>query len=66
MLGEIRKIEGITEENSSVVVRDVQAATAGTFASQEGEAGSFTATVTLQMAGASMTKVIPGTIEPAA
>ena len=66
VLGEIRKIEGITEESSSVVVSDVQAATAGTFASQEGEAGSFTATVTLQMAGASMTKIIPGTIEPAA
>ena len=66
VLGEIRKIEGITEENSSVVVSDVQAATAGTFASQEGEAGSFTATVTLQTGGASMTKVIPGTIEPAA
>lgn len=66
VLGEIRKIEGITEDNSSVVVSDVQAATAGTFASQDGEAGSFTATVTLQMGGASMTKVIPGTIEPAA
>ena len=66
VLGEIRKIEGITEDNSSVVVSDVQAATAGTFASQEGEAGSFTATVTLQTGGASMTKVIPGTIEPAA
>ena len=66
VLGEIRKIEGITEDNSSVVVSDVQAATAGTFASQEGKAGSFSATVTLQMGGASMTKVIPGTIEPAA
>ena len=66
VLGEIRKIEGITEDNSSVVVSDVQAATAGTFASQDGEAGSFTATVTLQTGGASMTKVIPGTIEPAA
>ena len=66
VLGEIRKIEGITEDNSSVVVSDVQAATAGTFASQDGEAGSFTATVTLQSGGASMTKVIPGTIEPAA
>ena len=66
VLGKIRKIEGITEENSSVVVSDVQAATAGTFASQEGKAGSFTATVTLQAAGASMVKVIPGTIEPAA
>ena len=66
VLGEICKIEGITEENSSVVVSDVQAATAGTFASQDGEAGSFTATVTLQTGGASMTKVIPGTIEPAA
>ena len=66
VLGEIREIEGITEDNSSVVVSDVQAATAGTFASQDGEAGSFTATVTLQMGGASMTKVIPGTIEPAA
>lgn len=66
VLGEIRKIEGITEDNSSVVVSDVRAATAGTFASQKGEAGSFTATVTLQTGGASMTKVIPGTIEPAA
>lgn len=66
VLGEIREIEGITEDNSSVVVSDVQAATAGTFASQEGKAGSFTATVTLQAAGASMVKVIPGTIEPAA
>ena len=66
MLGEIRKIEGITEDNSSVVVSDVHAATAGTFANQDGEAGSFTATVTLQTGGASMTKVIPGTIEPAA
>ena len=66
VLGEIHKIEGITEDNSSVVVSDVRAATAGTFASQDGEAGSFTATVTLQMDGASMTKVIPGTIEPAA
>lgn len=66
VLGEIRKIEGITEYNSSVVVSDVRAATAGTFASQEGKAGSFTATVTLQTGGASMTKVIPGTIEPAA
>ena len=65
-LGEIRKIEGITEDNSSVVVSDVHAATAGTFANQDGEAGSFTATVTLQTGGASMTKVIPGTIEPAA
>ena len=64
--GEIRKIEGITEDNSSVVVSDVRPATAGTFASQDGEAGSFTATVTLQMGGASMTKVIPGTIVPAA
>ena len=66
VLGEIRKIEGITEDNSSVVVSDVRAATAGTFASQDGEAGSFTATVTLQTGGASMTKVIPGTIKPAA
>ena len=66
VLGEIRKIEGVTEDNSSVVVSDVRAATAGTFASQDGEAGSFTATVTLQTGGASMTKVIPGTIEPAA
>ena len=66
VLGEIRKIEGITEDNSSVVVSDVRAATAGTFANQDGEAGSFTATVTLQTGGASMTKVIPGTIEPAA
>lgn len=66
VLGEIRKIEGITEDNSSVVVSDVRAATAGTFASQDGEAGSFVATVTLQTGGASMTKVIPGTIEPAA
>lgn len=66
VLGEIRKIEGITEDNSSVVVSDVRAATAGTFASQDGEVGSFTATVTLQTGGASMTKVIPGTIEPAA
>lgn len=66
VLGEIRNIEGITEDNSSVVVSDVRAATAGTFASQGGEAGSFTATVTLQTGGASMTKVIPGTIEPAA
>ena len=66
VLGKIRKIEGITEDNSSVVVSDVQTATAGTFASQEGKAGSFTATVTLQTGGASMTKVIPGTIEPAA
>ena len=64
--GEIRKIEGVTEDNSSVVVSDVRAAAAGTFASQDGEAGSFTATVTLQSGGASMTKVIPGTIEPAA
>lgn len=63
---EIRKIEGVTEDNSSVVVSDVRAATAGTFASQDGEAGSFTATVTLRTGGASMTKVIPGTIEPAA
>lgn len=66
VLGEIRKIEGITEDNSSVVVSDVRAATAGTFANQDGEAGSFTATVTLQTGGASMAKVIPGTIEPAA
>lgn len=66
VLGEIRKIEGITEDNSSVVVGDVRAATAGTFASQDGEAGSFTATVTLQTGGASMTKVIPGAIKPAA
>lgn len=66
VLGEIRKIEGITEDNSSVVVSDVRAATAGTFANQDGEAGSFTATVTLQTGGASMTKVIPGTIEPVA
>lgn len=66
VLGKIRKIEGITEDNSSVVVSDVRAATAGTFASQDGEAGSFTATVTLQTGGASMTKVIPGTIKPAA
>ena len=66
VLGEIRKIEGITEDNSSVAVSDVRAATAGTFANQDGEAGSFTATVTLQTGGASMTKVIPGTIEPAA
>lgn len=66
VLGEIRKIEGVTEDNSSVVVSDVRAATAGTFASQDGEAGSFTATVTLRTGGASMTKVIPGTIEPAA
>ena len=66
VLGEIREIEGITEDNSSVVVSDVQAATAGTFASQKGKAGNFSATVTLQMGGASMTKVIPGTIEPAA
>ena len=66
VLGEIRKIEGITEDNSSVVVNDVRAATAGTFANQDGEAGSFTAAVTLQTGGASMTKVIPGTIEPAA
>ena len=66
VLGEIRKIEGITEDNSLVVVSDVRAATAGTFANQDGEAGSFTATVTLQTGGASMTKVIPGTIEPAA
>ena len=66
VLGEIQKIEGITEDNSSVVVSDVRAATAGTFASQDGEVGSFTATVTLQTGGASMTKVIPGTIEPAA
>ena len=66
VLGEIRKIEGITEDNSSVVVSDVRAATAGTFASQEGKAGSFMATVTLQTGGASMTKVIPGTIKPAA
>ena len=66
VLGEIRKIEGITEDNSSVVVSDVRAATAGTFVSQDGEAGSFMATVTLQTGGASMTKVIPGTIEPAA
>ena len=66
VLGKIREIEGITEDNSSVVVSDVQAATAGTFASQEGKAGSFTATVTLQAAGASMVKVIPGTIEPTA
>ena len=66
VLGEIRKIEGITEDNSSVVVSDVRAATAGTFANQDGEAGSFTATVTLQTGGASMTKAIPGTIEPAA
>ena len=66
VLGEIRKIEGVTEDNSSVVVSDVRAATAGTFASPDGEAGRFTATVTLQTGGASMTKVIPGTIEPAA
>ena len=66
VLGEIRKIEGITEDNSSVVVSDMRAATAGTFANQAGEAGNFSATVTLQMCGASMTKVIPGTIEPAA
>ena len=66
VLGKIREIEGIAEDNSSVVVSDVQAATAGTFASQEGKAGSFTATVTLQAAGASMVKVIPGTIEPTA
>lgn len=66
VLGEIRKIEGITEDNSSVVVSDVRAATAGTFANQDGEAGSFTATVTLQTGGASMTKVVPGTIKPAA
>lgn len=66
VLDEIRKIEGITEDNSSVVVSDVRPATAGTFASQDGEAGSFMATVTLQTGGASMTKVIPGTIEPAA
>ena len=66
VLGEIRKIEGITEDSSSVVVSDVRAATAGTFANQDGEAGSFTATVTLQTGGASMTKVIPGTIEPEA
>lgn len=66
VLGEIRKIEGITEDNSSVVVSDVRAATAGTFASQGGEAGSFMATVTLQTGGVSMTKVIPGTIKPAA
>ena len=66
VLGEIRKIEGITEDNSSVVVSDVQAATAGTFASQDGKAGSFTATVTLRTDVASMTKVIPGAIKPAA
>ena len=66
VLGEIRKIEGITEDNSSVVVGDVRAATAGTFASQDGEAGSFTATVTLRTDVASMTKVIPGAIKPAA
>ena len=64
--GEIRKIEGITEDNSSVVVSDVRAATAGTFASQDGEAGSFTVTVTLRTDVVSMTKVIPGAIKPAA
>ena len=64
--GEIRKIEGITEDNSSVVVSDVRAAAAGTFANQDGEEGSFMATVTLQTGGASMTKVISGTIKPAA
>lgn len=59
---EVRKISGITENNSTVTVSDVESATAGNYTNPSGTNGSFTATVTVTKDSISKTCTVPGII----